>query len=440
LQKSFLRDNLSYVVRKAENKLETLIYILHKVPGSAIVYVRNRRRTKEIAVELIENGISADFFHAGLNREEKTKRQDRWKSGECRVIVATNAFGMGIDKPDVRLVVHIDMPGSLEEYYQEAGRAGRDGKPAYAVALYGGSDKQVLAKRARDEYPDKAFISRVYEALGNFFQIAVGFGLESIHDFSLAEFCMAYKFPLLPAHHALKILELAGYIEYTEEADNASRLMFVVTREDLYKYLREDARTDEIVQTVLRLYTGLFSDYAFIDESRIATRSGYPAGQVYETLVALSKRHILNYIPHKRTPLIVYARSREDLKYLVIPRSAYEERKERFEKRLKKVLAYLENEEECRSRMLLSYFGEKQTHACGHCDVCLSKRSSGLEESEFEAIRQALLEMLSSEPAEVRRIVDFLPFPEGKIRATIRFLSEHDARFCLSDGRLSCRH
>ncbi|GHU54918.1 ATP-dependent DNA helicase RecQ [Bacteroidia bacterium] len=435
--KSFLRSNLSYVVRHADDKISELIHILQNVPGSAIVYVRSRQRTKDFALELREAGISADFFHAGLNREEKSLRQNRWKSGECRVIVSTNAFGMGIDKPDVRLVVHMDMPGSLEEYFQEAGRAGRDEERAYAVALCCGIDNGKLKRRMSDEYPDKELILRVYEALGNYFQIAVGFGLDTIHDFSLSDFCSAFRFSMLQAHHALKILELSGYIEYTEEMDNSSRLLFTVTRDDLYKYLHQDRRTDEVVQTILRSYTGLFADYVFINESEIGSRTGFSSHEVYETLSALSKRHIVSYIPRKKTPLIIYTRTREELKYLEIPRSAYEERKERFENRIEKVLEYMNEEHVCRSKMLLSYFGEKQAKDCGCCDVCLTKNKSGLHNHEFNTIKEALLEILTSEPNPVRFIVDSLSFPSDDTLTVIRFLVDNDPRFHLADGYLS---
>ena len=350
-RKSFVRKNLSYIVRQTEDKINSLIYILGKVPGTAIVYVRNRKRTKEIAVLLQQAGISADFFHAGLNRDDKNLRQSRWKNNECRVIVSTNAFGMGIDKPDVRLVVHMDMPGSLEEYYQEAGRAGRDEQRAYAVALCSNIDCTKLKKRLADEFPDRDFISRVYDALGNYYQIAMGFGLDTVHDFSLVDFCTAYKFSHLQAHHALKILELAGYIEYTEEQENASRLVFTATRDELYKYLHQDKKTDEVIQTILRSYTGLFSDYVYINEGLISTRTGLSQQEIYEVLVGLSKYRIVNYIPHKKTPLIIYTRTREEIKYLSIPRSAYEERKERFESRINRVMEYINENRICRSRI-----------------------------------------------------------------------------------------
>ena len=436
-RKSFVRKNLSYIVRQTEDKINTLIYILGKVPGTAIVYVRNRKRTKEIAVLLQQAGISADFFHAGLNRDDKNLRQNRWKNNECRVIVSTNAFGMGIDKPDVRLVVHMDMPGSLEEYYQEAGRAGRDEQRAYAVALCSNIDCTKLKKRLADEFPDRDFISRVYDALGNYYQIAMGFGLDTVHDFSLVDFCTAYKFSHLQAHHALKILELAGYIEYTEEQENASRLVFTATRDELYKYLHQDKKTDEVIQTILRSYTGLFSDYVYINEGLISTRTGLSQQEIYEVLIGLSKYRIVNYIPHKKTPLIIYTRTREEIKYLSIPRSAYEERKERFESRINRVMEYINENRICRSRMLISYFGEKGTSDCGCCDVCLAKNDSGLNNHTFNAIRNALQEALTDGPQEAKKLTENLPFPADKIITVIRYLADHDEHFSLEDGIIS---
>ena len=437
-RKSFVRKNLSYIVRRTEDKINSLVYILGKVPGTAIVYVRNRKRTKEVATILREAGISADFFHAGLNRDEKTLRQSRWKNNECRVIVSTNAFGMGIDKPDVRLVVHLDMPGSLEEYYQEAGRAGRDEQRAYAVALCSNTDTAKLKKRLADEYPDREFISRVYDALGNYYQIAMGYGLDTVHDFSLIDFCSAYKFSHLQAHHALKILELAGYIEYTEEQDNASRLVFSATRDELYKYLHQDKKTDEVIQCILRSYTGLFSDYVYINEGLISTRTGLSQQEIYNVLIGLSKYRIVNYIPHKKTPLIIYTRTREELKYLSIPRSAYEERKERFENRMNRVIEYINEDRVCRSRMLISYFGEKGISYCGCCDVCLAKNDSGLNNHTFNAIRDTLLETLEETGSqEVKKLSEELSFPADKVITVVRFLAEHDDRFSLEDGTLS---
>lgn len=438
LKKSFFRPNLSYSVRRTDNKIDQLIYILQRVSGSAIVYVRNRKRTHEIALALQNAGFSADFYHAGLNREEKTIRQNRWKNNECRIIVSTNAFGMGIDKPDVRIVVHIDMPGSLEEYFQEAGRAGRDEQKAYAIALSSGIDSSKLKKRLADEFPDKDLIYRVYDALGNYYQIAAGYGLDTVHDFSLAEFCEAFSFSRLQAHHALKILELSGYIEYTEEIENASRLMFTATRDELYKYLHRDRLTDEVIQVILRTYTGVFANYVYINEKLIATRMQITLQQVYDILTGLSKCRIVNYIPHKKTPLIIYTQTREEIKHVRILRSAYEERKERFENRISKVLEYMNEEFYCRSRMLLSYFGEKGTNNCGVCDVCLAKKDKGLTNYEYNSIRDLLTKQLSDGPKPVKDIIHILPFTQEKVFIAIRFLADEDEDFNLSDGYLSC--
>ncbi len=438
-RKSFARPNLSYIVRRSEDKTGALIHILKRVPGTAIVYVRNRKRTKEIAQLLQEAGFSADYYHAGLNREEKNQRQNRWKNNECRVIVSTNAFGMGIDKPDVRLVVHIDMPASLEEYFQEAGRAGRDEQKAYAVAICARTDNARLKKRLTDEFPSKEYISRVYEALGNYFQIAVGFGLETVHDFSLPDFCSAYRLPITPTFHALKTLELAGYIVYVEEIDSASRLLFTSTRDELYKYYLQDRQTNEILQIVLRAYTGLFADYAYIDETLIATRSGYTPQQVYETLSALSKMRILSYIPQKKTPLIIYTRTREEQRYLTLPRAACEERKERFEKRIGRVMDYIDETIHCRSRMLLLYFGEKESADCGVCDVCLSRRGQEMDDPEYNRIREALLSRLGEIPVLIHQLVEELPFPADRSLHVIRFMADHDKRLVLDGNLVSYR-
>lgn len=436
-QKSFSRPNLAYIVRHTDDKLQMMIHILQRVPGSAIVYVRNRQRTKEIAERLREAGISAHYFHAGLHRDEKQLRQNQWKQDECRVMVSTNAFGMGIDKPNVRLVVHWDIPGSLEEYYQEAGRAGRDGQKAYAVALCSSNDPAKLKRRLTDEFPPKEFISRVYEALGNYYQIAVGYGLHTVHDFMLNDFCRAYKFPMLPAHHALKILELSGYIEYTEEIDNASRLLFTITKEELYRYRGSDKRTDDILQVILRSYTGLFADYVFIDETLIASRAGVTPHEVYETLVALSKFRMVHYIPHKRVPMIIFTQTREEPGRIMIPRAAYEERRERAASRMEYVLNYITGMKQCRTRMLVSYFGEKGAEPCGCCDVCLSRHASGLHQWEFETIRQRLVDQLAEGRQSVLSLLEVLPFTREKLLAVVRFLADHDPHFLVEDAWIS---
>jgi ATP-dependent DNA helicase RecQ len=299
---SFLRDNLSYVVRSADNKVGELIHILKSVPGSGIVYVRSRRQTKEIAQTLKKEGLRADYFHAGLSYEDKIFKQNAWKDDECPVIVSTNAFGMGIDKPDVRIVVHMDLPNSPEEYFQEAGRAGRDGKKSYSVILYTKSDSAKLKKRISDTFPEKELIVRVYEALGNYFQVAVGSGAGRAFDFDLIEFCSRFKLPSLQTHHALKILELAGYLEYTDEIDARSKLRFLIYRDDMYS-LRLEPITDELLHTIMRSYTGVFSDDIYIDESMLASRIGKTRQEVYDILVNLSKLRYISYVPAKKNTI-----------------------------------------------------------------------------------------------------------------------------------------
>ena len=435
-QKSFARTNLSYVVRETEDKINTLLHIIDKIPGTAIVYVRSRKRTKEISDALRLSGISADFFHAGLNRELKTQKQNAWKSGECRIIVSTNAFGMGIDKADVRLVVHIDMPSSLEEYYQEAGRGGRDEKQAYAVALCGKSDLRTLKKKLTDEFPERTFIERVYDALGNFYQIAVGFGMDTVHDFDLGLFCQNFKFAIIPTHHALKLLDLAGYITYTEEVESASRVMFTCTKDSLYQYKQEDKKTDELIQMLLRSYTGLFADPVFINESLLATRIQTTATDVFDRLSRLSKRRLLHYIPKKKTPLIIYTRTREELRYLTIPRIAYEERKERASNKLDKMVHYLTNHQACRSRVLLHYFGETKSQNCGSCDVCLAKNHLGLVHHQIVSVNEALEKLLTTTWQDEKEIVNQLPFSTNKNIAILRFLLDTETTYELLEGQL----
>lgn len=434
---NFERDNLSYVVRTAENKMAELIHILKSVRGSGIVYVRSRRETKEIAVALQKSKISVDFFHAGLSHEEKVYKQNAWKAGECRVIVSTNAFGMGIDKPDVRLVIHMDLPNSLEEYYQEAGRAGRDGERSYAIVLYTKADSVKLKKRVSDSFPRKEFIIRVYEALGNYFQVAVGSGVNNVYDFNLHEFCHVFKFSHLQTHHALKILELAGYIEYTEEVDARSRLRFLVFRDELYS-LSLSKDNDELVHTILRNYTGVFSDDVYIDEAMLAIRLGRTREEVYQALIHLARLRYIYYVPQKKTPFIVYTTSREDTQFVSIPKSVYEERMKRFETRIVSMADYAENERVCRSRMLLIYFDEKNPKDCGSCDVCLRKTETGLTNYEFSEIETLLDESLgAASPQRLNGLLKSISdFPAEKVIKVIRFLVDK-GRLSLNDDEIA---
>ena len=429
-RKSFERKNIAYIIRETENKSASLLHILNKIQGSAIVYVRSRQKTKDIAIDLQKNGYSADFFHAGLNNDEKTLKQAAWKNNECRIIVSTNAFGMGIDKPDVRLVVHLDLPNSLEEYFQEAGRGGRDEQKAYAVILYNKTDTTKLKKRITDEFPDKDFILKVYESLAYFLQVAEGFGLGSVYDFDFQLFCKTYKLPLLPTHNALKILTLAGYIEYTEEVENRSRLMFRIYRDELYQY-NFDKDTEQLINIILRLYTGLFTDYAYIDEGTIAVRLNRKRNEVYEALKVLSKRGIIDYVPHKKTPFIIYTRPRLDTKYLNISKIVYEDRKDRSRKRIEAINEYAERNDVCRSRVLLTYFDETKIQDCGQCDVCLTKQKKPLSSNNFNNIQKQIELIVSEKNITTNELIAYLSeyFDEKDIIDVIRFQ--------LDNGRMS---
>ena len=400
---SFERRNLAYIVRRTEDKNAELLHILRRVPGSAIVYVRNRRRTKEVAELLNNEHITASFYHAGLDDVTKDLRQHRWQEEKDRVIVATNAFGMGIDKPNVRLVVHLDLPDSIEAYFQEAGRAGRDGQKAYAVVLYAASDRATLHRRIPETYPDKEYIRQVYEKLQFYYQMAMGDGIGCMREFNIEDFCRKFKLFPVPVDSALKILTQAGYLQYTDDQDKASRLLFTLQRDELYKLREQDDKTELLVRTLLRSYTGLFTDYAFINEDSLATRTGLNRRQVYEILMRLSKQHILKYIPRKKTPYIIYTRERLDVDEIILPPSIYDERKQQYEKRINAMLDYVDDEIACRSRKLLRYFGEKNEHECGQCDICLGRKHGKKEYSE-QSLRSELLELLSGEtltPADV---------------------------------------
>ncbi|KAA6329946.1 ATP-dependent DNA helicase RecQ [termite gut metagenome] len=397
---SFERENLAYSVCKLENKTAELLRILNEIRGSAIIYVCNRQKTKEVAELLIHENITAAFYHAGLTNDVKDLRQKQWQEGNCRVMVATNAFGMGIDKPDVRLVIHLDVPNSIEAYFQEAGRAGRDGEKAYAIILYSDSDKAKLNKSITDTFPEKEYIKEVYEHLNYYYQMAMGDGLGCTHEFNLEEFCYKFKHFPVQVESALKILTQAGYIEYTGEQDNSSRLIFIVHREELYKFHELGAEAETLIQYLLRLYTGVFTDYAYINEKLLSIRTGLTHQQIYDLLIMLSKRRIIDYIPQKKTSYIVYTCERRETHRLQISPEIYDKRKTRYEERIKAMIEYVTTDTACRSRLLLRYFGEKNYHECGQCDVCRSRHTSQKEltQSAFNTIEGLIMQTLHRQP------------------------------------------
>lgn len=419
---SFERKNLAYIVRHTEDKEGEMLHILQRVNGSSIVYTRNRKKTKEIAQLLNRNHITATFYHAGLSDETKDLRQKAWLKGEYRVMVATNAFGMGIDKPDVRLVIHADVPDSPEAYFQEAGRAGRDGMKAYAVLLFCPRDKITLKQRISDTFPEKDYIQKVYEDINFYYQMAMGDGLGCTFAFNLDEFCHNFKHFPVQTDSALKILTRAGYLEYTDEQDNASRIMFTITKEELYRIHEQNADTEKLLRILLRTYTGLFTDYAYINEELLSKRSGLSRPQIYETLLFLTRQHILHYIPGKKTPYIIYTRERQETDRIYLSKEVYEERKESYRRRIEAMIEYAESENNCRSRMLLHYFGEKNEHNCGQCDVCLQHHHSGLKQSQFDEISRQILALLKTSPFSPQELKAQIQVPEEQVSKVIAYL------------------
>ena len=434
---SFERDNLAYIIRSTEDKEEELIHILRKTEGSAIVYTRNRKRTRELTELLLQKGITATFYHAGLNNDIKDQRQKGWIENQYRVMVATNAFGMGIDKPDVRIVIHMDLPDSPEAYFQEAGRAGRDGQKAYAVLLYAKKDKTTLSKRVSDTFPDKDYIRDVYEHINYYYQMAMGDGMGCTFAFDIDEFCRNFKHFPVQVDSALKILTRAGYIEYTDEQDNTSRLIFTLRRDELYRLQEFDADTEKLINVILRSYTGLFTDYTNISEDSLALRTGLSRQQVYDTLVILTRRRILHYIPGRKTPYIIYTRERQEKERIILSREIYEDRKESYTTRIKAMATYATDEDTCRSRMLLHYFGEKESSDCGYCDVCLKKRKreTGKKEDSHK-LREQIVALLKKSPCLAFELAEKLNADRKEVEEALTFLISEEI-IQINEGILS---
>ena len=436
---SFERTNLTYVVRHTTDKRKELIHILNSVKGTAIVYARSRRRTKEFSEMLNEAGIPATFYHAGLDTTVKDERQQAWQHDQVRVMVSTNAFGMGIDKPDVRLVIHIDCPDSIEAYFQEAGRAGRDGFKAYAVLLYNDADEHKLEKRIADTFPEKDYIRQVYEHLAYFYQIGVGSGYNHTFEFNIDKFCHTFRHFPIQVDSALKILNRAGYIEYTEEQDNQARVMFTIGRNDLYRLENTSPNEEKIITALLRNYGGLFTDYNYIDESFIASQTQLEPHQVYMTLKGLSQRHILHFISQKKTPYIRYTQRREDMEHIMLPPAVYEERKRQYEERIHAIIKYATNDQVCRSRQLLRYFGEDDSHDCHLCDVCLAHRPEGkVTEARFtNAMEQILARLDDGKPHPITDLRD-IQLPTDELDAALEYLLQEE--LIRQDDGLLTRH
>ena len=397
---SFMRGNISYLVRHPEAKLSEILHILFNTTGSAIVYVRSRKRTREIAEYISNSGISAINYHAGLDFEEKERRQNLWHNDKVRVMVATNAFGMGIDKPDVRLVIHYDLPPSLEEYYQEAGRAGRDGKVSYAVLLASDTDKSNLRRRLTLAYPERKVIKNVYTRSCVFMHKSIGEGYGTLTEFDIEKFCEVFHLNRDTVKASLKILGQAGYLEYSEETENSSRLMILIEREELYNLRLHSDKAEKVLETVMRRYPGLFTDYVFINERKIAEITAFSETEVYEALLELSRMKILHYVPRKRTPYIYMPTSMEEERYIEIGKAVYEDRKEIERRRTEKMIEYAFTQGNCRVAVMLDYFGEKLKEECGTCDVCRDNRKRNIPASQLPD-EDKLRHLLSDNPSGV---------------------------------------
>lgn len=444
---SFARPNLIYSVLYTEDKIGHLLRMLspHTTVSAeddaamsqtpaAIIYVRSRKKTAEIAETLTRAGIAADFYHAGLKPDVKQQKQDAWVAGTPSVIVTTNAFGMGIDKPDVRYVFHLDLPPSIEEYFQEAGRAGRDGLPAEAHLLVSSDDKSRLQRHLLDEYPERDFIRHVYGRLASFFQIAIAAGLYNTFEFDIMRFCSAYHLAMLPVHYSLKLLDQAGYISYIEEPDRHSRLMFTTSREALYYKNNFDPECQRIMQALLRLYTGLFADYVYIREDEVMRYTGLDRQTLYDKLLLLTRFHVLHYIPARQKPAIMYLTPRLEDEELRIPHTIYEDRHARQEKRINAMIDYVEDAQECRHVKLLRYFGENTDHRCGKCDVCLSQGHGGSIKEEAAMIRQLIISKLQARgPLAPQQIISQIHHDPERVAEVMRDMVEQE-EILLTDG------
>jgi len=423
--KSFVRKNLAYVVSREEDKIKKLLRVCTGVQGCGIIYVRNRRLTKEIAEVLMHNGISASFYHAGLEPAVRLTRQHDWMNGKTRIIVATNAFGMGIDKPDVRLVVHLDLPDTLEAYYQEAGRVGRDGAKSYAVMLFNEHDIVNSRHHLELAWPDPETVRQVYQALGNFLQLPVGAGKDVSFDFDFEKFSSSYKMKPVTVFSALKILERDGYITLNDAWDDPSRLFFACSKEDLYRYQLENAEADKILRIILRSYSGVFTDFTRINENEIARRSGIDSPKITELLTRMQRLGIIDYLPHKSTPQLIFNTERLNPDDIALSKTFYSQRKKEAFSMLESIISYATSETECRSRMLVSYFGETKSENCEVCDVCLTRRRKEINGKKSLAIEHQIFNILSNRSFSITDLVCKMShFKENDVLSILRYLIE----------------
>ncbi len=436
LKTSFERKNISYYVRSVEDKGTYLVKTMLKVTGSGIVYVRSRKRSREIAELLVREGISADYYHAGLPDEIRDRKQLSWSAGETRIIVSTNAFGMGIDKADVRFVIHWDIPDSIEAYFQESGRAGRDGKPAFAVLLFSPSDTSRLKDSSEKKFPPVEKIKDVYEALCNYLRVPEGSGKNNVYDFNLYEFVSKYRLPAIETYNSLQFLQREGYMEFTEEINNPSRVHFIVSRDDLYRFQVANESFDSFIKLLLRSYTGMFSEFVPVNEEMLSRKSGASRDVIYNYLLKLSTYNIIKYIPGKKSALVIFTEERLVRKALFISPENYLLVKKKYEDRVKRMIDYAETENKCRSAILLEYFGE-EADRCGVCDVCRKRNELELSKYEFDLILEEIKKLLSQKQLDASELVKHISYPEDKTVKVIRWLLDHGKLNTGEDRKLS---
>ncbi len=434
---SFERKNIAYRVEKESDKTGRMLQILKQEAGSSIVYVRNRRKTRELAEILIKNNVKATYYHAGLEQNIRNQRQNMWFTGKVQVIVATNAFGMGIDKSDVRKVIHYNLPDCIESYFQEAGRAGRDGKPATAILLYNNHDIGHSKKQLTESYPDIETIRNIYNSLGNYFQIPVGSGKDMGYSFKITEFASQYNFGLITVYSTIKLLEKEGFIFFKESAGRFSKLKFKVDYNQMYRYIVENARFEVLLKQIMRSYGGVFSDYVNIDEKILSKRTGIKPESVYSALAYLSKIKIISYVPLNSTPQIFYNTERLPKSHIGLSPENYENLKKAAQSRLDALLSFINNHITCRSIQLLSYFGEKHQHRCGICDVCTSMNKMELSSIELEVIQNQIMDLLLEKPRNLYELVPSVKnTTEEKIIKVIQWLLDQDILYRTPDEKI----
>ena len=422
LQTSFLRPNLSYSVRETDDKEGQLLRIINNVPGCGIVYVRMRNTAERVANFLVEQGYSASFYHGGLPNAERSMRQDEWVSGKTRIMVATNAFGMGIDKRDVRFVVHYTMSDSLESYYQEAGRAGRDGERSYAVILMASDDNNRIVDLFEKEFPDIQLIQSVYHELCSYLGVAIGDGKEASFVFNIYEFCRHIKLPIVTVHNIIKLLQLNGYMTLVEDCEHPARVMFTVTRDELYQIKLHSEKEEEILRSILRLYTGIFNEFRPIDEMEIAAQSKHSHADVHDFLKRLWRANVIRYIPTNHDPLIFLDEERLPARDVYIAPATYSHRKQLMLERFNHLLHYANEEQTCRSQIIEQYFCDKMSEPCGICDNCLARKKR--EKSNSASYKTQILALLATEPMTIKELIAKIKGNEQSIIEVIRQLTD----------------